>query len=99
MCNENCIWLNNVPYLGKDADKELARLIAASPNFLTLSTDEKQRLVYEMDKLIGLERLINQKHPKIGEEFFYLLSRVMHQVPLKSYVIARLYNEIEWLEE
>ena len=50
------------------------------------------------DKLIGLERLINQKHPKIGEEFFYLLSRVMHQVPLKSYVIARLYNEIEWLE-
>lgn len=51
MCNENCIWLNNVPYLGKDADKELARLIAASPNFLTLSTDEKQRLGYEMDTI------------------------------------------------
>lgn len=51
MCNENCIWLNNVPYLGKDADKELTRLIASSPKFLTLSTDEKQRLDYEMDTI------------------------------------------------
>ena len=50
------------------------------------------------DKLIGLERLINQKYHKTGEEFFYLLSRVMHQYPLKSLVIASLYNEIEWLE-
>ena len=49
MCNKSCVWLNNVPYLGKDADKELAGLIASSPKFLTLSTDEKQRLVYEME--------------------------------------------------
>ncbi len=29
MCNKSCVWLNNVPYLGKDADKELASLIEA----------------------------------------------------------------------
>lgn len=51
MCNKRCGWLNNVPYLGKDADKELASLIASSPKYLTLSTDEKQRLVYEMEWL------------------------------------------------
>ena len=48
MDKKSVSWLNNVPYVGKNADQELANTIAATPHFITLSAKEKQRLDYEM---------------------------------------------------
>ena len=49
MDKQSVRWLNNVPYVGKNADQELANTIAATPYFTTLSAKEKQRLDYEMN--------------------------------------------------
>lgn len=166
MDKQSVRWLSNVPYVGKNADQELANTIAATPYFITLSAKEKQRLDYEMniiketatakvflfgrellnngslgttlqneykllyneqfillcsrflgldyetaelyqrriknkehENLLEMENLINKRYPGEGEKLFQYLKQAGCRMVSKSHLVARLYSDIEWLNE
>ncbi len=53
----------------------------------------------EHENLLEMENLINKRYPGEGEKLFQYLKQAGCRMVSKSHLVARLYSDIEWLDE